>query len=398
MTPANESMAPALLRILRHAAMHSPYYQDQDWAKHLRNNLLPNFSELPLTSKTALKSETTAFYSTYVPPSEGPVFDKYTSGSTGQPIMIKRTKTALGIQAKENARLQQGWGIEDQTGFINTISPSKGIPLGEVRRNKRHPNSWTIYSREPRPTIDLLLRTRCSYVSLYPSQAVSILELEPPLDFLRLISTYSEIIPPELPDLLAHLPDCLHFDAYGSVESGMMAGKCRDCGNYHIAHGHVIVEVLDENEKPAKPGTIGRVVVTPLYNLATPLVRYEIGDFAEVATDTNCHKARYALARIVGRERNLFTLPDGSRIVPRLDAKDVMALGVRQYKLLQKSLFEIDFIYVPSSPGVVLTEADVQPLIAHNISPLINAKPVQVIEIPKSASGKYLMHESLVSA
>jgi hypothetical protein len=59
-------------------------------------------------------------------------------------------------------------------------------------------------------------------------------------------------------------------------------------------------------------------------------------------------------------------------------------------------LFEIDFIHVPSSPEIVLAEADVQPPIALNISPLINAKPVQVTETPKSASGKYLMHESLV--
>ena len=387
----------AVARVVRHAAIHSRYYQDQDWAKRLRNGKNVHFSELPLTPKAVVKSDAPAFYSSYVPPSEGAVFDKFTSGSTGEPARIKKTKLHFTINAEENARLQHGWGSGQQTGLIRTMSPSKDNPPGEVRRNKKHPNSWTLYSKEPRPAIDLLCRTRCSHITLYPSQAVSILELEPPLDFLRLILTIGEIVPPELPDLLARFPDCSHYDAYGSIESGIIAGKCHQCGNYHIAHRHLIVEVLDDHDKPATPGTIGRVVVTPLYNLAMPLLRFEIGDFAVLATDTACPKSRYAFTKIVGRERNLFRLPDGSRIVPMIPAEEVRLLGVRQFKLLQKSLFEIDFIYVPSSPEVVLTEADIQPLIALNISPLINAKPVPVTEIPKSASGKYLMHESLVS-
>jgi phenylacetate-CoA ligase len=231
---------------------------------------------------------------------------------------------------------------------------------------------------------------------LYPSQAVSILELKPSLDFLRLISTVGEVVPPELTKLIAGLPDCAHYDSYGSVETGIIAGKCSQCGNYHIADRHLIVEILDEDDRPVAPGGMGRVVVTPLYNLAMPLLRFELGDFAEIALDTGCSRSRYSLTRIVGREKNLFRLPDGSRVVPMLAAYDVIALGVREYKLLQRSPLEIDFIYVPRSPEVVLTETDVQPLITRNFSPLIKASPVRVTAIPRSTSGKFLMHESLV--
>jgi phenylacetate-coenzyme A ligase PaaK-like adenylate-forming protein len=132
-------------------------------------------------------------------------------------------------------------------------------------------------------------------------------------------------VPPELPELLAHFPNYSHYDTYGSIESGIIAGKCPQCGNYHIADRHLIVELLGEDDGPAQPGAIGRVVVTPLYNLAMPLLHYELGDFAILAADTGCQKSRYGFTRIVGRERNLFRLPDRSRIVPRLHAKDVMA-------------------------------------------------------------------------
>jgi len=212
MKPGSDREA-ALARLLAHAAQHSRYYQDQDWASRLRSGKNLDFSELPFTRKMAVKSDAPAFYSDYVPPSEGAVFDKFTSGSTGEPIKIKKTRVHFAINAEENARLRHGWGAGPQTGLIKTCSPSKDNPSGKVRRD-RHSNSWTLYSKEPRPAIDLLCRTRCSQISLYPSQAVSILELEPQLDFLRLILTIGEIVPPELPELLAKFPNCSHYDVW----------------------------------------------------------------------------------------------------------------------------------------------------------------------------------------
>jgi phenylacetate-CoA ligase len=395
--PLSEREA-AVARLLGHAAMYSPYYRDQDWARSIRSGRKLECSDLPFTHSSLVKVSTSAFYSSHVPPSEGPVIDKFTSGSIGEPAKIKKTRTHFSINADENSRLRQGWGFGRQTGYIQAQSPPKDGPPGEVIRSRENTNSWRIYSREPRPMIELLCRTRCSHVNLFPSQAVSILELKPPLDFLRLISTVGEAVPPELTRLIADLPDCAHYDSYGSVETGIIAGKCRECGNYHFADRHLVVEILDDDDRPVTSGGMGRVVVTPLYNLAMPLLRYELGDFAEIAMDTGCSRSRYSLTRIVGREKSLFRLPDGSRIVPMLDADDIIAMGVREYKLLQKSLLEIDFIYVPGSPEVVLTETDVQPLITQNFSPLIKARPVRVAAIPRSASGKFLMHESLVPA
>jgi phenylacetate-CoA ligase len=126
------------------------------------------------------------------------------------------------------------------------------------------------------------------------------------------------------------------------------------------------------------------------------LLRYDLGDFAELDAHTSCWRSPYSLRRIVGREKNLFRLPDGARVVPMVDADDVINLGIREYKLLQRTLFEIDLVYVPASPEVVVTEADIQPMISLNFSPMIKARPVRVTEIPRSPSGKFLMHESLV--
>ena len=40
-----------------------------------------------------------------------------------------------------------------------------------------------------------------------------------------------------------------------------------------------ILEVLDQAHQPVLPGTVGRVVLTNLYNRTLPILRYELGDY-----------------------------------------------------------------------------------------------------------------------
>mgnify|MGYP000113622014 CR=1 FL=1 len=52
-------------------------------------------------------------------------------------------------------------------------------------------------------------------------------------------------------------------------------------------------------------------VVTPFYNLAMPLIRYDIGDYAEAGAPCACGRTLPVLARIMGRSRNMLRLPGG---------------------------------------------------------------------------------------
>jgi hypothetical protein len=122
----------------------------------------------------------------------------------------------------------------------------------------------------------------------------------------------------------------------------------------------------------------------------------DIGDVATLSEPTDCEMGEMAITEILGRDRNLFALPNGPRVVPTLSAKDVFALNIRNYKLVQTAVDKIDFLYVPHSPEVVVEEARLRALVAEGISPLFHVRGVKVEALPKSASGKYLMHESLV--
>ena len=77
-----------------------------------------------------------------------------------------------------------------------------------------------------------------------------------------------------------------------------------------------LVEILNERGEDCAPGEIGRVVVTPLANFAMPLLRYDIGDYAEVGDPCPCGRGLPVLRRVLGRERNMLVAPDGRRYWP----------------------------------------------------------------------------------
>jgi phenylacetate-CoA ligase len=89
---------------------------------------------------------------------------------------------------------------------------------------------------------------------------------------------------------------------YGSLELGPIGIECEKRNGYHIAGGHVYVEVVNPaTGVPAAPGEVGEIVVTELTRMASPLIRYETGDLGYIE-QTPC-PCGIPLHRIVMRGR-----------------------------------------------------------------------------------------------
>ena len=73
------------------------------------------------------------------------------------------------------------------------------------------------------------------------------------------------------------------------------------------------MEVLDDQGRACETGEVGQVVVTPLHNFAMPLIRYAIGDLAEVGGPCPCGRGLPVLTRVMGRQRTIVRLPNGER-------------------------------------------------------------------------------------
>ena len=297
----------ALSAMLSDAAAHSPYYRDQEWAKRLRSGLMIDFHEIPITGKRLVREDAERFFSSHVAPSEGKVIARHTSGSTGEPILIRKTQRHFQINVAENRRLMQGWDLASHRRVAEIEFPDEDHPVGKLERQslKNGAEKWKLATLDGPAAFDLFRRTSATLALAFPSimQAAlqQLAESAQPLS-LRLVWTVSEVVSDELRRLVGQIPGCRLVDAYGCVEAGLIAAQCPLCDAYHPADRHLVLELVGEDGRPAGPGQMGRVVVTPLFNRAMPLIRYETGDYAVAGEASGCPRLARAIRRVIGRE------------------------------------------------------------------------------------------------
>jgi phenylacetate-CoA ligase len=157
-----------------------------------------------------------------------------------------------------------------------------------------------------------------------------------------------------------------------------------------ITSESVLVEILDDFNQPCQPGEIGKVVLTPLHNYATPLLRYDIGDYAEVGFPCPCGRGLPVLKRIYGRVRNTMVLPSGEKQWPGFILSAWAKMGpIRQMQTIQQSLSQIEIKMVVTRP---LTEDETEQLhqkITADFGGHFQVSFRYVDDIPRSKGGKY---------
>jgi phenylacetate-coenzyme A ligase PaaK-like adenylate-forming protein len=107
-------------------------------------------------------------------------------------------------------------------------------------------------------------------------------------------------------------------NVYAATETAGIASECPQ-GRMHAYEDLVIPEIVDEDNRPVRPGEYGaRLLVTVLSSRTQPLIRYEISDRVS-ADDRPCPDGRpYAvLGGIEGRQEEVLTLC-GVRVHPKV--------------------------------------------------------------------------------
>jgi len=140
---------------------------------------------------------------------------------------------------------------------------------------------------------------------------------------------------------------------YGSSEAGAFAFECRE-GGVHVASENIHLEILREG-RPVADGEEGEVVVTVLRNLAMPLIRYNIGDWArKLPGRCGCgrHSPRIELTNT--KVVDLVSTSSGGVASGQffdyilIELIDRGLRGIRQFLVIQKSL---DRFIVQVVPG-----------------------------------------------
>lgn len=188
-------------------------------------------------------------------------------------------------------------------------------------------------------------------------------------------------------------------DRYSAEETGPMAFQCPQHDDYyHLATSQAIVEVVDDAGRTCPAGVLGRVLVTTLHNHASPVVRYDIGDDAAWRPACVCGHRGPVLTDLVGRRLALIRLPDGSRKLFVVVAKDFMGIApVLEFRAVQTALFSVHLQVVAAEPLTASQSLNIVAQLKRLISEQIEFTVEQVAQIDWPPGGKRLGVTSLVA-
>jgi len=278
-----------------------------------------------------------------VPKHHLPTYWAKTSGSTGVPLKVQRTSItrAIGMASVPWAHLASdtdfSWRMASVkptnlvTGQSDSWDPASSL-LFDVGQMISVSSSEDVFTQ-----LDQLEKFEPDCLIAFPSvlnEYASIWEkgVREPLK-LKAIRTMGETLRDGTRNLVQNITGAQVLDTYSSSEVGRIATQIAPHSPYTVNNYSLVVEVLNEAGERCVPGEIGRVVITDLFNYATPLVRYDIGDWA-IPADAYHHR----LEKVMGRSRNMITLPDGRRVWPLVGYREFTeVIPVRQFHIQQIS-------------------------------------------------------------
>ena len=114
---------------------------------------------------------------------------------------------------------------------------------------------------------------------------------------------------------------------YGLVETSVAAGECPEGGGMHFLMDNFVIEVIDpETGENLLPGEVGELVITPLSNIAMPIIRYRTGDvgFLIPYEPCKCGNTHPKISLVRGRVAQFIKVA-GKSILP-MDIEEVVAI------------------------------------------------------------------------
>ncbi len=404
-----------LQKVVKFAVATIPFYRER--LAGLINGHQPTTPEewlaLPILQRKELRNSGHLLKSTCIPPAHGQPFQIRTSGSTG--MVVEVTGTALTNLFWQAFCLRDHfWHQRDFAAKLAAIRYVK--PDGQPNRQGTTATAWGpatagLIATGPAVLYSILLDIpyliKClemekpGYLLSHPSLVAGLArycrEHDIRLPFLREVRTLGESLPDGLHELCRAAWGIPLIDMYTCQEAGYLALQCPDHEHYHVQSENVLLEVLDQTGNPCGPGETGRVVITTLHNFATPLIRYELGDYAEVGPDCPCGRGLPVLRRILGRHRNLLTLPSGEQRWPRLgyESKLLDIAPIELMQMVQRTVNDIAVRLVMPRPLAPDEEARLSAFIQDNLGHPFHLSYEYVDTIRNPINGKL---EQFISA
>lgn len=328
-------------------------------------------------------------------------------GSTGEPTQLYRHKTTspqellsmrnmLGIVGWRPGVLRVSlWGSPRDLGLMEAAGRGLKARLGRQMANVKAIGGYAPDEATYFEFIELVIRhpgcvvygfagllEECARLMQQSRRSI------PPGAISAMYST-AEMLHPHQREMIERAFGLAVRDMYGSRECPWMAAECEH-GTRHV-NPRYFVEALDRARQRVTPGETGELAVTDLFNEATPLIRYMVGDMGAVRWQScACGRNGLALVNLEGRVNDQIRLASGqylsSTFFPQIARQFA---GIQKAQLARVRGDEFVARYTGE-----MSQAEEQRMaeIVRNLCPGVEISVKSVVEIPLTAQGKLMYY------
>lgn len=279
-----------------------------------------SFQKLPILTKSMLRDHFEDL--TSVGKRKG-IYKNMTGGSTGTPVVFLQDaeyqSAALGVERcilawwgiKPGDRTVAFWGADRE---LHELSAYEQLKMW-FQREKIF-DSFAMTEEKMANFASELMRWKPIYVKGYASSLhlfARFLLSNPQYSIRpRAIRSTAETLFDWQRSDIEEAFKCKVYNFYGSREVNNMAAECSHQNGLHVLAGTRIVEVVDADGNNAKPGELGRIIVTDLVNRTMPFIRYENGDLGMLSEEScACGLSYPLLKKVTGRVSDILVGMDG---------------------------------------------------------------------------------------
>ncbi len=349
---------------LAHATRSVPWYRERIGTLERPRDVWELLTAFPELTKAELQLHEAELRSASY---HGRIVHKTTGGSTGQPVRVAKDPSAVSFERAATWSFYQSYGIGIGDRCIrfwgSPTTPRRALRarLADLASNRVTLSAFGLGERELESHWKRCLNFQAPFFYGYASMLAAFAEyiegrgLDGTRTGVKVIVSTSEVLTKAHRDLLSRVFQATIRDEYGCGEFGPIAYEC-ESGLLHVAYNNVLAEVITTDGRTALPGESGRLVITDLNNQAMPLIRFSIGDNAEVGGRCACGRNSPTLRRIWGREYDFIELPDGRRyhgefLMYLFEDLATRGLRVNQFQVIQERDLSVTLRIVGAGAG-----------------------------------------------
>lgn len=329
-----------------------------------------------------------------------------TSGSSGHPGFFVFNDTEWITILASFARSQEWSGLrfsltqQQRMATVASISPwHMSSQVAATAKSWWRP-SLRLPASQPLPqTVQQLNAWRPDVLIAYASMAGILAEeqLAGRLDIRpQVVYSASEVLTPQTRERVRQAWGDEPFDQYVATETASIATEYRACRRLHLFEDLLLVEVVDQQNRPVPRGEYGaKLLVTTLFSRTQPLIRYELNDSVRLSTKAHACSLPFAvLEGVQGRKEDALELPGMAggriRVQPLVFNRVMDVVPVSGWQVIQEADDSLRVLVTGVRDG--LTDAALWDELTRSLAQEQVRVPTIKIEhvatIPKTAAGK----------